>query len=361
MPATSSDNCKFLLRPQIHEFESFRGYVVRVAIRNDSLNLVRPLLKTLTDASNFLPTLAQLTDIDLDVLSSHGALVGDGNTSPLQARIGDARLSPNQLRHGIRYVCPLCMAERGISLGYWELRRYSTCHIHGVRLINACSNCKMSLNWDTGTLAACTHCGLELSQMQSCSVPNSGELGVSTCLAKAYMHSLDSRSSTTLENPGNVFFPIDWALLLMEFLEYVLIPEFIRHIGAEEHRELPQDFSDLISTMLLDERYRRILRGAVFLHAAKDPMNLRQLLLPGNSVVDVVRSFHECTDDIPFHECLWALQRELLKKPARLRDLPQRQSHPHLAPKAKRRGGIRNFDYFSPRYEPMPTQEFGVA
>ena len=361
MHAPSTEICKFLLRSQIHEYESFRGYVARVAFRNDSLQLVRPLLKSLVEASHFLPALAQLTATDLEVLSSHGALVGQGIANLMQARIGDVRISPSHLRHGIRYVCPLCLAEGGISLGYWELRRYSTCHVHGVRLINACSNCNLGFGWDTGTLVACKKCGVELAGMHSKSESNPDEIGLSQVLAKAYMHSLDNRKSVYLENCVNTFLPIDWAFLLVEFLEHVLIPEFLRHTGAENHAALPQSFSNLISTMLLDDRYRRILREAVFLHAAKDPMTMRRVLSPGNSVIDIVRSFHDCTDDIPFHECLWALHRELLNEPTCLRDKPQRQSPARLTPKAKRRGGSRNFDLFTPRYEPMPTQEFGVA
>jgi TniQ len=359
MPTSSNDGCKFLLRPQIHEYESFRGYVARIALRNDSLPLVRPFLVSLTEASKCLSILAQLTNTEPDVLSSHGALIGGGISNPVQACIGDARISSSHVRKMIGYVCTQCLDEDGISMGYWDLRQYSVCHRHGVKLTADYSNYGLFFDRDTGS-STTRKSGLEHSQIPSSSASNQSEIGLSLVLAKAYRYSLDHRSSAAM-NCANTFLPIDWALLLIEFLEHVLIPDFLRHTGVESHAALPQNFSNLISTMLLDDRYRRILREAVFLHAAKDPLNMRRVLSPGNSVVDIVRSFHDCTDDIPFHECLWTLQRELLKESTFQKDQPQRQSSPRFTPKVKRRGGARNFDFVTSRYEPMPTQEFGVA
>lgn len=362
MYSPSNQFGKFLLTPQIHEYESFRGFITRTAVRNDSLQLVRPLLKSLAEASQFIPSLAQLSNTDPDILKSHGALVVHGRANRMMARFGDTHISSNHLRHTTRHVCPQCLAENGISMGYWDLRLYSVCHRHGVKMVNECSNCKLDFEWHIGSPDTCK-CGMPLSQINANPCPSADGIGLGRVLAMAYMHSLNHTSFSPIQNHGNGdrFVPLDWAILLIEFIGHVLVPNFLRHIGEEDYVILPHTFRHLISTMLLDSRYRGILRQAVFLHAAKDPLTMRLALSPGNTPADIARNFDGCTDDIPFHQCLWEFQRKIpVVRPA-LAMKPRKQLIHRLGPRSTRRKVPRSvgFDFFT--IEPLLTESIGAA
>jgi TniQ len=187
---------KFLLTPQIHEYESFRGFITRVAVHNESIPLVRPLLKTLTDASKSIPMLAQLTNTDPEILKSHGALLVEGTANHMMARFGNTHIPSSYLRHTTRHICPQCLAEEGISMGYWDLQLYSVCHRHGLRLINECSNCKKGFEWHIGRTDICK-CGTPLAEMSAKAVPGADGVGLGKVLAAAYMHSLDQNRETS--------------------------------------------------------------------------------------------------------------------------------------------------------------------
>lgn len=78
--------------------------------------------------------------------------------------LGGSQLAWSELRIKARHVCPHCLAENHWSRGEWELKTYTTCHVHGVYLVNECDQCKRKLSWDRTELLHC-FCGRPLASL----------------------------------------------------------------------------------------------------------------------------------------------------------------------------------------------------
>ena len=299
---------KFLVTPQIQEDESLRGYIARVAHRNGSFAFVRQMLDSFFIASRSIPTFSQLTGVQGAVLASLGSYSLSKESKPCKVRFGVASLPINQVWQRTRNICPRCLAKDGISKGYWDLKSYTCCHKHAVKLVSACSDCNRSFSWSSGSPETCT-CGLHLSEVRAVAAPAGAEMGIYSFLAQSFSDSISCKDSVMVQTIPQKFYRLDWTLLLIEFIKFVLIPAFMNHLNWEDQSVDDRHMQNLVAQMLMDGNYRQILREAVFLHAAKDPMTMRKALLPGNRLELIQQFFKDSTEDVPFHQSLWDFQR----------------------------------------------------
>ncbi|MCW2313711.1 TniQ family protein [Rhodoferax antarcticus] len=284
--------------------ESVRGYVARVAHRNGSLGHVQQQLQSFSCASRSIPVFSELTGSPIEVLESHGSTTQNRTSKTPSVRFGNIFLPSNQVWQQRRYFCPLCLGADGISKGYWDLKIYSTCHRHRVRLVCKCSDCGRSFCWDTGLPDFCT-CGLRISAVKTEAALPYPARRLFRLVALSFGRTVDFDSSTQITNRREEFLTLDWTLLLIEFIIFVLIPAFWIEVEMPDIKLDDLQVQTMIVKMLEDNNYRRILREAIFLHAANDPMTMNKALTPGNGAELIHQYYYGCIEGIPFHACLW--------------------------------------------------------
>jgi hypothetical protein len=108
---------------------------------------------------------------------------------------------------------------------------------------------------------------------------------------------------------GTQELPIDWTLLLLEFITEVLIPRFGKLHGLAGVKRFRTARYTLTVSMLEDVHYRDYLRDALFMQASADPLKLVAALRPGRHAEWRSSRFDPCWDEVSFHHSLWDLKR----------------------------------------------------
>lgn len=304
------DYSKYLIGDTMQQDESLRGFVARIAHRNESLGLVRGSLQSYYHASCSISMFSSLTGVPSDVLKSHGCYEQKEGSKTGMVRFGGVLLPANQVWQRIRRLCPRCLTEDGISRAYWDLKAYKCCHRHGIRLVSECSDCKRSFTWDSESPDVCA-CGLLLASVKTNPAIPVIKYGISRLVERSFRQTMKYADSTEIPRSFQKFLFLDWILLLVEFIKYVLIPTFWNERESGKLKLEDHKMDGLVGTMLGDENYRRILREGLFDHASKDPMTMGRALTPGNSLEEIKQLYDGCIEDIPFHPCLWEFYRSM--------------------------------------------------
>ena len=102
------------------QYESLRGYVVRMGALNQSPALIAPHVVSLSAASDALSTLAVLTATDEATLAARMSQQSLGEGRVRVARLGRVSIGHRAVRWQERYVCPACVEEGVFSSVLWE-------------------------------------------------------------------------------------------------------------------------------------------------------------------------------------------------------------------------------------------------
>ena len=291
-----------LIRPAIASDEGLRAYVCRLATRNLSASLFRPMLLNLATATSSVPELARLTDEAQAALLRRGSLAAPVGRQAGGVRFGDVIL-PRKVVHSVkRRVCPKCIECDGIGRCAWELRAYDICDRHGLRLVDTCGGCRQPLCWTNPSIDRCA-CGFPLAQLKAKSGSN-GRRRLCRILASSMIKSISDRSVVDNVGCGREL-PIDWALILCEFISAVVIPNFSEEQGLQWSKRYQSAFDEMTASMLEDHQYRDYLRDEVFMHASADPMTLVNTLRPGGLDEWRLRRGAWFWTQLCFHQCLW--------------------------------------------------------
>ena len=291
-----------LIRPAIASDEGLRAYVCRLATRNLSASLFRPMLLNFATATSSVPELARLTDEAQAALLRRGSLAARVGRQAGGVRFGDVIL-PRKVVHSVqRRVCPKCIESDGIARCAWELRAYDICDRHGLRLVDTCGGCRQPLCWTHPSIDRCA-CGFPLAQLKAKSGSN-GRRRLCRILASSMIRSINDRSAADNVGCGREL-PIDWALILCEFISAVVLPNFSEEQGLQWSKRYQSAFDGMTASMLEDHQYRDYLRDEVFMHASADPMTLVNTLRPGGLDEWRLRRGAWCWTQLCFHQCLW--------------------------------------------------------
>lgn len=151
-----------LLTPPLEATESLRGYMYKAALANAYPRLY--VGNALALAHSFLNLVAN-RDQELSQ-KLRLRLTPDPTTSTKASFfcLGGDQLPLSEMRTNARNVCPHCLFEQSWSRGEWELKSYIACEKHGVRLVEACDQCKRKLSWGRTELLHC-FCGRLLADI----------------------------------------------------------------------------------------------------------------------------------------------------------------------------------------------------
>jgi hypothetical protein len=298
----------FLLSSEMKIYESTRGYVARSAELNHCFSRVRKSLSSLHTINADLGLLSALTGTSCEILRAHGSLEVPLPGQVEEFRIGNERFPKSLIYSTSSRVCPLCYADDGISRVYWDLRRYTVCHIHNCRLISHCTHCGKGIGWDWGC-RRCS-CGVQIGAMQARAVSGTVERGHCGLLARATMRSLRPWTASADIPRQDWIIPLHWHLLLMEFLEYVLLPGFAEEFDIPSGRLNQGNIAWLMLKILEDQRYCLQLREAIFLYAASSPFTL-SIAVRLNKTSDETRQLlGGSLEELPFPRILWDWRNE---------------------------------------------------
>jgi len=214
----------FLVREPIGQYESLRGYSIRMAALNHCPELISPSLVSLSSASEGLSTVAMLTAIEEPTLAGRMSQQSLGEGRVRVARLGRSSIGHRAVRWQERYVCPACIEEGLFSSVLWELEAYMVCCTHELVLMNRCYGCHKPLRWETAPLDSCS-CGQRLSKLDRRESPDY-EVLLSLHVRACALNSLGG--SVELEMPDHVFTPqvsLDALLLFLEFGSDKIVPK----------------------------------------------------------------------------------------------------------------------------------------
>lgn len=211
--------------------------------------------------------------------------------------LGKDLMPSSCIRIHARSICPLCISKNKWSRGEWEMKEYTSCHVHGVKLVDRCDQCQQKLTWYRSEISSC-YCGRALSAITPPRAKR-WERNWAKHLHLAFKHAICSSS----EKYDSVT-SLPKLLLIAEVVRTVLIPLNLFRSNPNEGR------TQLTVALLEDPSYRAKLWEAIFLHAAETPLLLSKMLLAGQSKHRLFRNYQ-------------ALAKNLHVPPAFKPELPQ--------------------------------------
>ena len=152
------------LIPDLHDRESLRGYLSRLAAANFIESEVHPIIGNLRTVSELLNTVSIWSGIDEQVLAERTTMTVRG--AARQVRIGSCLLEPSQILLSTRQICPICIAEGRRVPCSWDLKDLTVCATHGDKLLRKCDRCSQPLTWSATPEDRCA-CGKPFSEMVS--------------------------------------------------------------------------------------------------------------------------------------------------------------------------------------------------
>lgn len=296
---------QLLFRPELGPTESLRAYICRIADHNMASSLCRPMLASLSKATESLQAIVELTGCNSDTLATRLVAVRRSGGRASEVRLGAALLPPRHVRVKQRMVCPQCLAQEAVAPCYWELRSYDVCHRHGCKLVGACGTCKRHLSWDVPSVDRCI-CSTELWRTAA-SIASPGKQRLCGVIAAAATRAISACCTVDMENmfPPSPVARIDLLLLMIEFIDKLVLPAFAMITDRVPAEALHRTRHSLIAQMLEDQPYQDYLRDTLFLHAASEPLTLVEAMKPGKDAPELRRYFGPCLADLSFHRCLW--------------------------------------------------------
>jgi hypothetical protein len=251
----------FLVREPIGQYESLRGYAMRMGALNQSPAMVVPHLVSLSAASEALPTLAGLTATEQAVLASRMTQQGLGEGRVRVAQLGRTSIGHRAVRWQERYVCPACVEEGIFSSVLWELDAYMVCCTHELVLMNRCKACRKPLLWESAPFDSCS-CGHLLCDLDRREAPDY-EVMLSLHIRASALSSLGG--SVEEEMPDQAYLPVvllDALLLFVEFGSDKLapVPAFASPRDPRINAML-KDARKTLATAACESATRRVMCG----------------------------------------------------------------------------------------------------
>lgn len=275
-----------LLIPSLQQTESLRAFMYRAAQVNAFPRMYASSAHTLKHAGRLLSQLEGRDSTLSQELRLRLAPTPITNHKTQEFLLGEEKIPSSCIRIEARSVCPLCIAENLWSRGEWELKAYTTCHIHGVSLVDKCDQCLQKLSWSRTEISRC-YCGRAFSSMSPASSKD-WERKWATQVYLAFSYSINGKSKQS----GSVS-KISKLLLMIDVLRAVIVPsKFLRKRSNDEP-------SRLVAKMLVARDFRSYFWESIFLYAAETPMSLSEKLSLGQTNNDLVRNYQRFAEVSP--------------------------------------------------------------
>lgn len=305
----ASGRTRLLVRPEINENESLRGYISRVSRSNGSSLLFKPALASLQATTNALPEIATMTGRRASDLMAHGSLTQLRNDEPPGVLFGSCILSTNRVRMQRRNICPMCLSKDGISISCWELRGYDVCHKHGCYLVDRCSGCDRILSWSNTSSDICL-CGLQLADMKT--ELASINQGLICKLIADHMPAMISRPNEVIVS--GILSPLNLFFIAGNFVRAVLIPSFCRwHLGNLLSLS-SQASEELLLVILQDSEYCIDLHKVIIAYCIENPKAMARALMVGITDLEMREHFLPCLDKVIIHNELFKIKADVIEK-----------------------------------------------
>lgn len=157
------------VRPQPAAGESIAGYLMRVASANGFKSVSQLCAAAARSGREPLGVLFEWLALTKEARGRvFGVLPRRWFSAP--PPLG---LSVADFNHSVRRWCPLCLAERQLLNGVWEMKLVCACQVHGIWLHDTCPRCGEPQRWAGTEIRRC-HCGTLLGS----SVPDATDEAV---------------------------------------------------------------------------------------------------------------------------------------------------------------------------------------
>lgn len=275
-----------LLVPSLEQTESLRAFMYRAAQVNAFPRMYAGSAQALKHARSLISQVESRDSTLSQELRLRLAPTPITNHKAPGFLLGEEEVPLSCVRIEARSVCPLCIADNPWSRGEWELKAYTTCHVHGVTLVDECDQCQKKLSWSRTEISRC-YCGRTFSSMSS-TRSKGWERKWATQLHLAFRYSINGGSKKS----GSVI-NISKLLLMADVVRAVIIHS---NLLRKRFNEVP---SRLIAKLLEDPNYRSYLWESIFLYAAETPMLLSKKLSLGQTNDDLFRNYQRFAEDVP--------------------------------------------------------------
>ncbi len=157
--------------PAIHDDESFKGYLLRLASAN-FMSGINGIIKVLSEKLGRRLKSSQEIVYDNEALEVLGSM-SMGYPQALQSFAARHVIDGAMLADGIRVdedalmerysqVCSCCLREHGYAKKAWDYATVVCCAQHGKLLIDNCPECQCRILWSRHDIMHCGECGFDL-------------------------------------------------------------------------------------------------------------------------------------------------------------------------------------------------------
>lgn len=275
-----------LLIPPLKQTESLRAFMYRAAEVNAFPRMYAGSAHTLKHAGRLL---SQVEGQDPPLGQELRLRLAPTPITKHKAReflLGEEKIPSSYLRIDARSVCPLCLTKDLWSRSEWELKAYTTCHLHGVSLVNKCDQCHQKLSWSRTEISRC-YCGRAFSSMSPASSKD-WERKWAKQVHLAFSHSMSGTSKKFASGTK-----LSRLLLLIDVVRAVIVPS---GVFRKRFNDGP---AQLVAKMLMAQGYRSCLWESIFLYVAETPMSLSEKLSLGQTNDDLVRNYQRFAEVAP--------------------------------------------------------------
>lgn len=290
---------RLLFLPQIKPAESVRAYMLRAAHENMHPRIYSEELQGLPRTIGFIHLLGARNPDMGQTLTRRVAPTWAKPSMEVTALLGDDEVPLACLHGRSRQVCPLCLGKASWSRLEWEVKSNRACPMHRVMLVNHCPNCNRPLHWGRSELLHC-YCGQALSHIDTTEASR-WDVKWAKLVQSATIVSRFGRQSLQLAGTKNVPTRLSKLLLMSDVVKHVLLP------SLEDVDTARDDIRSLTTKILDDQAYSAYLWDTIFLHAARDPLELRRHLAPGRPKEAVVMAYRAMLAELALPHALRVL------------------------------------------------------
>lgn len=269
MPETLAPSLPIV--PALPEGESFRSFIGRLADANLIQRCFRPFMSGLRSTTEALAQASSWASLDPEILARRiSAIEIEGHS---RIRLGSSLLAPGRVHQEGRQVCPQCMAEGPAAPCIWDLKGYTVCSRHGVRLVQRCDGCDHRLTWHSTPRERC-RCGKPFADLLS--LPGKHrESKISARLARAVDVSLAQAAC------GESGLAVGAVLIGHDVLGHHLLERMAQESDNQERSAVRQSRWRLLLTALYDDAYVQTLWDELVAQFEGDTTRAQVALLVG--------------------------------------------------------------------------------